>query len=80
MDRIEAEALGFTVDKHCYPWIAYKGSRFNPTEKRIILTDRESMLANSLAKAQPHTTGGLYVLITDQLNSLEGHFNLPKEG
>lgn len=28
----EAEELGFTVDRSCYPWVAYKGPRFLPTE------------------------------------------------
>ena len=37
----EAEAKGFTVDDTCYPWFAYKGPRFKPTEGYRIPTDRE---------------------------------------
>lgn len=28
----EAEAKGYTVDRHCTPWVAYAGPRFAPTE------------------------------------------------
>lgn len=28
----EAEAAGYTVDKHCFPPVAYKGARFDPLE------------------------------------------------
>ncbi len=28
----KAEAKGFVVDRHCWPWVAYKGPRFAPTE------------------------------------------------
>lgn len=34
----QAEATGFTVDKHCYPWTAYKGPRFSPDEFKPIVT------------------------------------------
>lgn len=34
----EAEALGFTVDRHCYPWFAYKGPRFQPIEVARVKT------------------------------------------
>lgn len=44
MDKKDAEALGYTVDTTCYPWVAYKGPRFNPTEWRCVLTDLESEL------------------------------------
>lgn len=27
----EAEALGWTVDRHTWPWLAYLGPRFEPT-------------------------------------------------
>lgn len=26
----EWEEIGYTVDRHCYPWVAYKGPRFEP--------------------------------------------------
>lgn len=32
IDEIEAERRGYTVDRHCYPWVAYKGPRFTPDE------------------------------------------------
>ena len=34
----EAEELGFTVDRCCYPWFAYKGPRFEPTDTIPIVT------------------------------------------
>jgi hypothetical protein len=44
-DAAAAKAEGFTVDRHCYPWVAYKGSRFNPSECKYIRTDDECELA-----------------------------------
>lgn len=35
----QAEAQGFTVDRHCYPWFAYKGPRFSPDETVEIITE-----------------------------------------
>lgn len=34
----QAEARGFTVDRTCYPWFAYKGGRYAPTESVEIVT------------------------------------------
>ena len=34
----EAEEMGFTIDRHTYPWTAYKGPRFAPTECLVIYT------------------------------------------
>lgn len=34
----EAEAQGYTVDTHTYPWTAYKGPRFDPDERRLLRT------------------------------------------
>lgn len=28
----EAISGSFHIDESCYPWVAYKGARFNPTE------------------------------------------------
>lgn len=42
--RAEAEAAGYDVDRSCYPWVAYKGPRFQPTEIHYIDTDREADL------------------------------------
>lgn len=34
----EAEEMGFTVDRCTYPWFAYKGPRFEPTDTIPIVT------------------------------------------
>lgn len=39
---------GFSVDRVCYPWVAYKGSRFKPDEWYEIPTDREVEFSNSI--------------------------------
>lgn len=44
----EAKRLGFTVDRHVYPWHAYKGPRFGATETRDCLTDLEHDLVAAL--------------------------------
>lgn len=49
MTRAEAEADGFTVDTGIYPWFAYKGPRFDPTDRRHVITDAEAMLFKHLA-------------------------------
>lgn len=41
MSAETVRAMGFTVDETCYPWVAYKGPRFAPTEWHGIATDRE---------------------------------------
>jgi hypothetical protein len=33
-----AKRLGYTIDTTCYPWVAYKGSRFIPDDYRLIKT------------------------------------------
>lgn len=38
----EARAAGFKVDETCYPWLAYRGPRFNPIESITIPTDGEA--------------------------------------
>lgn len=32
LDAEELVKLGYTIDRHTYPWTAYKGPRFMPTE------------------------------------------------
>jgi hypothetical protein len=58
MTRKEAESQGLVVDDTCYPWIAYKGARFNPIELHKCLTDRETGLVEAteglLAACQHH--------------------------
>ena len=39
-----ARLAGFTVDDHCYPWVAYKGPRFRPDEWHCVDTDDEALL------------------------------------
>jgi len=46
--KAQAKAAGYTVDESCYPWIAYKGPRFQPTEHFAIMTDREAALDEAL--------------------------------
>lgn len=53
-DRERFEAQGFTVDKTCSPWVAYKGPRFNPTEWHTIRNDNESVLADALLALLAH--------------------------
>lgn len=44
MHPSDAREQGFTIDTHTYPWTAYKGERFAPTETHDCLTDLESTL------------------------------------
>lgn len=50
LSRIQAEEAGFTVDEHTYPWVAYKGARFAPTESVLVLTDLEAHLRDEVAE------------------------------
>lgn len=43
--REAAEKAGFAVDCTCYPWVAYKGPRFNPEVWGHVRTDTESQLS-----------------------------------
>ena len=36
--EVEAVAMGWTVDRHTYPWVAYLGPRFTPTRLVEIAT------------------------------------------
>lgn len=47
----EAQAQGFVVDTHCYPYLAYKGERFRPTETQEVYTELESELIRREAKS-----------------------------
>jgi hypothetical protein len=40
----DMRALGFTIDNHCYPPLAYKGERFRPDETHQCYTELESTL------------------------------------
>ena len=48
VDSKSARDNGFMVDSCCYPWVAYKGPRFNPKEYYVIPTDTEFALKNAL--------------------------------
>jgi hypothetical protein len=49
LTKVEAEANGFTVDTHVYPWFAYKGPRFAPEARALCFTDAEAELASMLS-------------------------------
>lgn len=48
MTAAEYEDLGYTVDRHCYPWVAYLGPRFAPTSRYTVPTDTETALRRLL--------------------------------
>lgn len=50
----QAEAEGYTIDRHTYPHFAYKGPRFRPTESFCVLTDREAYYIALFAKLEAH--------------------------
>jgi hypothetical protein len=43
-----AEREGYTIDRHCYPWLAYKGPRFKPEDSQFCYTDREAAMLKAL--------------------------------
>ena len=47
-----ARAAGFRVDNTIYPWVAYKGPRFRPTEVADVRTDLEADLAGALEDSE----------------------------
>jgi hypothetical protein len=46
MTKSEAIASGYTVDDTTYPWVAYKGGRFNPSVLFYIYTPPFTPLEN----------------------------------
>lgn len=48
----EARDRGFAVDTTCYPWVAYKGARFNPTEWHSIQTPPANTGLDNLAELE----------------------------
>jgi DNA-binding response OmpR family regulator len=44
----EARAKGFSLDTTLYPWVAYKGARFQPTEIEQCYTEREAALIDEV--------------------------------
>ena len=47
-----AREAGFEIDTHCYPPIAYKGPRFQPTETRECFTELEADMLRALRLEQ----------------------------
>jgi hypothetical protein len=48
----EMEEAGYIIDNTCYPWVAYKGSRFRPdSDLHWCYTELESMLVRELELA-----------------------------
>ena len=46
----QAKAQGFIIDDTCYPWVAYKGQRFAPTEIHDCYTELEAELMVHVSK------------------------------
>ena len=42
--KAAAEAAGYRVDTTTYPWVAYRGPRFQPIKWGLVPTDREARL------------------------------------
>ena len=53
----QAMAEGFTIDDTCYPWFAYKGPRFRPTEYRECYTELEAELLQINKSVASHSMG-----------------------
>jgi hypothetical protein len=77
MRRVKLSELGdgFTVDTTVYPWFAYKGPRFVPTESQLVFTTNEAelmeMLANFIEYLYVASYGdGAYVPEFDRAESL----------
>ena len=49
--RANAIAMGYTIDDHCNPPVAYKGARFNPTAWVSTYTERETILIDTIVSA-----------------------------
>jgi len=59
-----AQDHGYTVDRSCYPWFAYKGPRFNPSEARLCWTDTESNLRLLLGGAVVYAIFEMVVVVS----------------
>jgi hypothetical protein len=59
--KAKAEEAGYRVDTTTYPWIAYRGPRFQPIAWCVVPTNREAILtklANDVAKCAAGVTPG----------------------
>lgn len=59
-DPNELKTQGFIIDNTCYPWVAYKGPRFNPTEFFWCYTDEEARLREWLKRILDEPVGRRY--------------------
>ncbi len=71
-DAQQARNDGFTVDTSCYPWVAYKGPRFNPAVFKYIRTDAECDAA-AIAVTNISTADDLVLdaIITQEIASID---------
>lgn len=51
----EARKQGFKIDHTTYPWLAYKGERFRPTESTQCYTALEASLQEQVEKITDET-------------------------
>ena len=63
----QARQDGLNIDKTCYPWMAYKGPRFEPEFLERVLTDKE---------ARPSVTAQVFLAkgLTRDKSCLEGDY------
>jgi hypothetical protein len=47
-----ARNMGYTIDNHCYPWVAYKGPRFRPDAIGYCYTDVEEICLRALGQIE----------------------------
>lgn len=48
-----AKINGYIIDSHCYPWIAYKGDSFRPSEIHDCYTELESIFYRQRLETMP---------------------------
>lgn len=68
MNEQEAKEQGFNVDKSTYPWTAYKGPRFTPTDVQAIETPRWSNTMDAESEEFPFKPGDQVTV--DQLQAM----------
>ena len=65
MHRQDATDQGFIIDDYCYPPLAYKGSRFAPSEHHSTYTPLEGKLLTSLS--------GMHIILQAVETAMEDH-------
>jgi hypothetical protein len=58
----EAQKQGYTVATDIYPWTAYKGPRFAPTEVQRCLTQHESQMLQTLKECRTALIAAMFQL------------------